>query len=86
MRDSWVHTSFVGSVFSGVARLRLENNLQWILNRQLSVDRRVQTVTLENKADYSWRRGRLVVQPMVKHLFKHVTNSFVQNCTALRTP
>jgi len=72
MADSWVHTSFAGTRLTGVS---VENNGQWILNRQLGQDGRIQTITVVNKADYGWQRGRLEVQPMFKHLFKRVTRT-----------
>ena len=75
MADSWVHTTFAGTRLTRVPRLRVENNGQWVLNRQLDPEGRVQTFTLVNKADYEWRRGPLHVQPMFKHLFKRVTRS-----------
>ena len=75
MEDSWVHTSFVGSKLTRIPGLTLENNAQWVLNRQLQAHSRVQTFTLVDKADYTWKRGPLKVQPMIKHLFKRVTHS-----------
>jgi len=73
MADSWVHTTFVGTRLTRVRGLTVTNNGQWLLNRQLDLDGRMQTLTLVNKADYTWKRGRLTVQPMVKHLYKKLT-------------
>ena len=75
MADSWVHTSFVGTKFQRLAKLNVENNMQWILNRQLSAETRLQTFTLVNKADYAYERGRLRLQAMLKHLYKHAIHS-----------
>ena len=75
MADSWVHTSFVGTRFERLDQLHLENNAQWILNRQLAADARMQTFTVVNKADYTYELARLRVQAMIKHLYKHVTAS-----------
>jgi len=75
MADSWVHTTFVGTQLMRVPGLHVENNGQWMLNRQLAEDGRMQTLTLVDKADYTYNRGRLQVQPMVKHLFKRVTRA-----------
>jgi hypothetical protein len=75
MADSWVHTTFVGTRLTRVRGLTVTNNGQWLLNRQLDLDGRMQTLTLVNKADYTWKRGRLTVQPMVKHLYKKLTRS-----------
>ena len=75
MADSWVHTSFVGTEFRRVAPLHVENNAQWIVNRQLAEDARVQTFTMVNKADYTYEVGRLRAQAMFKHLFKRAVHS-----------
>jgi len=75
MEDSWVHTSFVGTKLSRIPGVHIENNAQWILNRQLRADTRIQTFTLVDKADYLWEDGPLRVQPMFKHLFKRTTRS-----------
>ncbi|MEW6755107.1 MAG: hypothetical protein AB1505_29610, partial [Candidatus Latescibacterota bacterium] len=75
MADSWVHTTFAGTQLTRWPGLVIENNGQWLLNRQLALHGRLQTVTLVNKADYTWKRGRLVVQPMAKHLYKRVTRT-----------
>ena len=75
MANSWVHTSFVGTKFQRLAKLNVENNAQWILNRQLSAETHLQTFTLVNKADYTYERGRLRFQAMLKHLYKHAIHS-----------
>ena len=75
MADSWVHTSFVGTRLARLDQLHIENNAQWILNRQLAAEARVQTFTMVNKADYTYELARLRVQAMIKHLYKHVTAS-----------
>ena len=75
MADSWVHTSFVGTQLARLDQLNLENNAQWILNRQLAAEARMQTFTVVNKADYTYELARLRVQAMIKHLYKHVTAS-----------
>ena len=73
MADSWVHTSFVGTRLARLDQLHLENNAQWILNRQLAAEARLQTFTMVNKTDYTYELSRLRVQAMIKHLYKHVT-------------
>ena len=75
MADSWVHTSFLGTEVRPLQGMRLENRLQWILNRQLDRSARLQQFTLVNKVDATWRWKRLTVQPMFKHLAKHVTDT-----------
>ena len=72
MADSWVHTSFAGTRLTRFASLHVENNLQWVLNRQFDRNDRLQTLTMVNKADWTWSRGPAVVRPMFKHLLKHV--------------
>ncbi|MEW6753730.1 MAG: hypothetical protein AB1505_22525 [Candidatus Latescibacterota bacterium] len=75
MADSWVHTTFAGTTITHWPGLVIENNGQWLLNRQLGLDGWLQRVTVVNKADWTWRRGWLVVQPMAKHLYKRVTRT-----------
>ncbi len=75
MQDSWVHTTFVGTEMRRIAGLHVENNAQWIVNRQLQENARIQTFTLVNKTDYPIDRGRLRIHPMFKHLFKWVDRS-----------
>ena len=63
MADSWVHTSFVGTRLARLDQLHLENNAQWILNRQLAADARVQTFTMVNKADYTYELAACASKP-----------------------
>lgn len=75
MADSWVHTSYVGTRFHRWPGFNVENNLQWISNRQLAADARLQTFTMVNKADYTSELARLRLQAMIKHLYKHAVHS-----------
>ncbi len=77
MRDSIVHTMFVGTRYLQVLNLHVENNIRFFQNHQLSSvfddgtaqpDVRRSVFTMVNRADYTMRSGPWTVTPQYKLL------------------
>ena len=81
MRDSWVSTVFIEQRYLGIAHLQVANSVIYMRNSQaeiehddgtlLQADDVQQRVGVVSKADYTWRRGSLSVEPKFKARFLH---------------
>ena len=71
-KNSMAHQVWLGTAFTGVLNLHIDNNFKLLQNHQLPEssqgDVRLSTFTMVNRADYKLRFGRWTVWPQFKRL------------------
>ena len=69
-KNSMAHQFWLGTAFTGVLNLHVENNVKLLQNHQLPElgqrDARLTTFTMVNRADYKFRFERWTISPQLK--------------------